>query len=246
MASYVRRHDPSDRDHLLKELRAAGTDPRAGEHPLVSNLRKLVPFEHFTFSGLDLDGFRVGRGAHLATNMPERFLRGYLTQGCIDIDPLMRRITEADPLALWDAVSEQELRDPAARPLNDLLRDCEIADRAGLSFWRDGRAFGFAVFTRERGFSESELATLTAFAGPIHDVFARQAMERLNATLAISSGELRCLEWAAKGLTSEEIARETRYSPDTVTTYLKSATRKLGASNRTQAVAEALRRRIIH
>jgi len=245
MASYVRRYDLSDQDRLLKELREK--DGRSiGEHPLVSGLRKLVPFEHFTFSGLDLDGFRVGRGAHLATNLPERFLRGYLAQRCIGIDPLMKRSTEADPLAVWDAVSEQELQDPAVRPLNDLLRDCEIADRAGLSFWRDGRAFGVAVFTRERGFSDSELATLAAFAGPIHDVFAQRAMERLNAMLAISPGEMRCLEWAAKGLTSEEIARETRYSPDTVTTYLKSATRKLRASNRTQAVAEALRRRIIH
>jgi LuxR family transcriptional regulator len=246
MASYVRRHDHSDRDRLLKELRSVGSGSARGEHPLVSNLRKLVAFEHFTFSGLDLDGFRVGRGAHLATNMPERFLRGYLSRACIDVDPLMRRSTEASPLAVWDSVSEHELRDPAVRPLNELLRDCEIADRAGLSFWRDGRAFGVAVFTRPRGFTEAELATLTAFAGPIHDVFAQAAMEHLNGMLAISPGELRCLEWAAKGLTSEEIARETRYAPDTVTTYLKSAIKKLGASNRTQAVAEAIRRRIIH
>ena len=246
MASYVRRYDQSNRDHLLRELRAAGSAPSRGEHLLVSNLRKLVPFEHFTFSGLDLDGFRVGRGAHLATNMPGRFLLGYLEQGCIGIDPLMRRSTEADPLAVWDAVPEQELRDPAVRPLADLLRDCDMADRVGLSFWRDGRAFGVAVFTRERAFSDSELATLTAFARPIHDVFAQGAMERLNAALAISPGELRCLEWAARGLTSEEIAREVRYSPETVTTYLKSATKKLGAANRTQAVAEAIRRRIIH
>lgn len=245
MASYVRRPKSSHSDLLLKELRSIGAEQRFREHPLIANLKRLVPFEHFTFSGLDLDGFRVGCGAHLATNMPDRFLKGYFDGQFIEIDPLMRRSTEANPLAVWEAVASEELREPGVDRLEDLLRDCEVADRVGLSFWRDGRAYGAAVFTRARGFGPSELATLKTFAGPLHEVFAGEALTHLNGRLGVSAGEIRCLEWAARGLTSEEIAGETRYSSETVSTYLKSVTRKLGASNRTQAVAEALRRRLI-
>ena len=245
MASYVRRPKSSDHDLLLRELRSIGAEQKFREHPLVANLRRLVPFEHFTFSGLDLDGFRVGSGAHLATNMPDRFLKGYLAGGFIKVDPLMRRSTETNPLAVWEAIPDEELGEPGVEQVRDLLRDCEVADRVGLSFWSDGRPYGVAVFTRARGFGSAELATLETFAGPLHDVFAGEALTHLNSRLGISSGELRCLEWAARGLTSDEIAGETCYSPETVSTYLKSVTRKLGASNRTQAVAEALRRRLI-
>ena len=43
----------------------------------------------------------------------------------------------------------------------------------------------------------------------------------------------------------EEIALVTGYQSDTVNTYIKSAVHKLGAKNRSQAVAEAIRQRLI-
>jgi len=46
-------------------------------------------------------------------------------------------------------------------------------------------------------------------------------------------------------LTSDGIAKATGYQVDTVNSYVKSAVKKLGASNRTQAIAEAIRRRLI-
>jgi DNA-binding CsgD family transcriptional regulator len=46
-------------------------------------------------------------------------------------------------------------------------------------------------------------------------------------------------------MTSEEIAAATGYKTETVNSYLKSATRKLGTANRLEAVADAIRRGII-
>lgn len=64
-------------------------------------------------------------------------------------------------------------------------------------------------------------------------------------TLKLSEGELLCLKLASFGKTSEEIAGATSYTPDTVNTYIKAATRKLEAKNRGHAIAEALRRGVV-
>ncbi|MGH6697594.1 helix-turn-helix domain-containing protein [Sphingopyxis sp.] len=55
-------------------------------------------------------------------------------------------------------------------------------------------------------------------------------VDRLLARL--TPAEIRCLELVPKGLTSKEIARETRLSPNTVDAYLKSAAKKLNVAKR--------------
>ncbi len=53
------------------------------------------------------------------------------------------------------------------------------------------------------------------------------------------------LAWAAAGKSSWEIGRILSISNDTANKHIAAAIRKMGASNKTQAVAEALRRREI-
>ncbi|WP_242217806.1 helix-turn-helix transcriptional regulator [Shinella zoogloeoides] len=61
----------------------------------------------------------------------------------------------------------------------------------------------------------------------------------------LSSREVECLRWAAAGKSSDEIAIILGISVYTVSSYFKSATRKLQAVNRMQAIAIALRLRLI-
>jgi DNA-binding CsgD family transcriptional regulator len=63
--------------------------------------------------------------------------------------------------------------------------------------------------------------------------------------MRLSNGEMACLQLASRGLTSQEIAIESGYTVDTVNSYIKLSTRKLGVSNRIEAIAEGLRRRLI-
>jgi LuxR family transcriptional regulator, activator of conjugal transfer of Ti plasmids len=62
----------------------------------------------------------------------------------------------------------------------------------------------------------------------------------------LSQREIQCLEWASRGKTTAEIARIVSISSRTVTFHLENARRKLDGSNITQAVAIALRCRLIH
>lgn len=61
----------------------------------------------------------------------------------------------------------------------------------------------------------------------------------------ISDRELECLNWAAAGKTSGEIATIVQLSEHTVNHYLNSCCKKLDCVNRTQAVATAIREQLI-
>lgn len=61
----------------------------------------------------------------------------------------------------------------------------------------------------------------------------------------LSDRERTVLTMLAEGLRTEEIGERLYLSPDTVKAHIGKAMRKLGAKNRTQAVAEALRRDLL-
>ena len=66
------------------------------------------------------------------------------------------------------------------------------------------------------------------------------------APLRLSERELECLTWAALGRTDAEIGSVIHRSPTTARFHIDNAVRKLGARNRTQAVAIAAQRGLIH
>jgi len=82
-----------------------------------------------------------------------------------------------------------------------------------------------------------------------HEIFDH--IETLAINRARDSGselnkrELECLNWAAAGKTSGEIAVIVSLSEHTVNHYLNSCCKKLDCVNRTQAVARAIRTRVI-
>jgi DNA-binding CsgD family transcriptional regulator len=67
-----------------------------------------------------------------------------------------------------------------------------------------------------------------------------------DAPTQLSERELECLTWAALGRTDTQIGTVIHRSPTTARFHIDNAVRKLGARNRTQAVAIAARRGLIH
>jgi len=72
-----------------------------------------------------------------------------------------------------------------------------------------------------------------------------QAKERDRKAETLTAREIEVLQLLAFGHTNKDIADQLFISPDTVKTHLEHIFEKLGASDRTAAVAEALRRRLI-
>ncbi len=69
--------------------------------------------------------------------------------------------------------------------------------------------------------------------------------ERDRKAETLTAREIEVLQLLAFGHTNRDIAEKLFISPDTVKTHLEHIFEKLGASDRTAAVAEALRRRLI-
>jgi DNA-binding NarL/FixJ family response regulator len=64
--------------------------------------------------------------------------------------------------------------------------------------------------------------------------------------LALTDRELAVLQQLSHGQSTREVAEHIHVSEETVKTYLKQIFRKLGVRDRTEAVAEAFRRGLVH
>lgn len=110
---------------------------------------------------------------------------------------------------------------------------------------RSGRPYGTIVVTSARPLTDAEHEYLEFVAVPTsHHLVGASCGRGTSETSSDQRRDPVCGSGVA-GLTSETIARRTAYSVETVNSYLKSATKKVGVSNRTEAVAEAVRRRLI-
>jgi DNA-binding NarL/FixJ family response regulator len=72
-----------------------------------------------------------------------------------------------------------------------------------------------------------------------------QSKDRDRKAETLTAREIEVLQLLAFGHTNKDIAEQLYISPDTVKTHLEHIFEKLGASDRTAAVAEALRRHLI-
>lgn len=210
---------------------------------LLEQLRKSVGFKHIAVGGLDVEGYHFGGGRSSDTTFPPAYVESYFAEKLGFSDPLVilsRR--RSSPL------TEAEAFDTMAAPvrLQNLHRSFEIRNRFMVPVSRDDCVYGGVCFTNDRPFTDSERQLLAFLAEPLHKSITKPLMDHFAASIfRLSEGEVHCLTLASKGLTSDEIAAVSEYQPETVNTYLKRATRKLGAANRTHAIAEAIRRQII-
>ena len=94
--------------------------------------------------------------------------------------------------------------------------------------------------TAELKLQDGDIAQLALVEGAIRLMLARQAL-----AIDLTKREIECLQWAAVGKSEWEISQILGISEHTSEKHLLNAKAKLGAANRVQAVAEALRRGFI-
>jgi DNA-binding CsgD family transcriptional regulator len=217
---------------------------RIHNNDLIEQTRRSVPFDHVSFTGLDIDGLRFGAGAYLRSDFPTATLEAYYSESMVGVDPLVKAVIGAEA-----AVTEEQAFDEAGtvdQRLLALLRSGGIRNRTVVPLSRNGSTYGAMCVTREKPFNESELSFLSLVAEPLHKILTKPGVDRFALhNQILTAGELLCLRHASRGMTSEEIGHATGYTTETVNSYLKSAPRKLGATNRVEAVANAIRRGLI-
>jgi DNA-binding CsgD family transcriptional regulator len=245
LASYARVPVGQSQEVTQKALEAIELTQAHANYALVDQIKRVVPFRHILISGLDIDGYAVGTGTYLLSDFPVGYLAEYYSGDYIETDPLVKLFKcehlitrDSDAFSSAEAVAIGE-------SVRALLKRYGIVERTIVRVVYAGRVCGSITVISDEPLSESHCQLLQNLALSLHAPVSRPALFELNGALRLTKGELYCLSHAARGLTSEGIAHEDTYSVETINSYLKSATRKLGALNRTQAVAEALRRQLI-
>jgi LuxR family transcriptional regulator, activator of conjugal transfer of Ti plasmids len=193
-------------------------------------------FSHYAF--LDLQG----AGARYLGNFPAEWERLYFAQRFCQLDPVVTRARRGSGAFFWSArdwqtIPRMTIQSFAANAIkHGISHGLTISARAGfdrqllLTF-----ASAFDNFLRPKQHDLSD--AVPALMGLYH------RLEHLGGTSAnspgarLSSRELLCLTWAAKGKTAAETGTITGLSTRTVQHYLDSAREKLHAATVAHLVA---------
>jgi|AraplaMF_Col_mMF_1032025.scaffolds.fasta_scaffold00132_28 LuxR family transcriptional regulator len=256
-------HDPSpriewagfeaalDRAHGLEDRLDAAQDALAG-FGFTSIIYDYtpVPFAHdgelITPSLLKL--------RNIEANMADLWCRG----GYYQIDPVQLVAARSATPFVWSYAHPEgsplaRVMGPKHAPVVSYLKDtrmtCGVTVPIHLS---DG---DFATFTGiridpEGGFDASlhpHLAAISLIGQIFHDVVSADFDPALKTCqyVKLTARERECLRLTAQGMTAKQIAHKLGRAVGTINLHLNLAIRKLGAKNRTQAVARAAHYRLL-
>jgi LuxR family quorum sensing-dependent transcriptional regulator len=181
----------------------------------------------------------------LANRWPRDWLRLYAAENYVQDDPAIRYCRRVAHPFEWSLAPFDPVREPRAAEIVERARDFGLADgyvtpvpspSGSLgSVWVAGRApFG------ARAKAAIHFTSLYAF----DRLRALKAPPCRNKT-SLTTREREVLNWIASGKSAWEIGEILAISKRTVDEHTQAALRKLGAANRAQAVAIAMRDRII-
>jgi LuxR family quorum sensing-dependent transcriptional regulator len=175
---------------------------------------------------------------------PEQWSQRYFSQGYLFDDPTIERVTTSTQPFLWSELEGSYRDRPSAKRIMGEAREFDL----GFGFTvpmltLEGKFAGFSIAS-ERGELPPD------YRGPLQLLamyaFGR-ALSLIDKPLSVklTPREADVLHWIAEGKSDWEISKILRVSEHTVDKMARQIRVKFGATNRTQAVAQALRHKII-
>jgi LuxR family quorum sensing-dependent transcriptional regulator len=233
-------HDAFGFVDALDTLSTVGDVANAFEHAAAR-----YGIQHFIAIGLSVKG-QPFEDVVVASRWPAEFFMLYVENDYARSDPLIRRSMQSHMPFEWQADSYRSDGDP---------RVVEIMSRAA-DF---GLKHGYVVpIHGPKGYEgcvsmAANALELSAHARSAVHLMALYAFDRMRTLrgkppdkkLLLTAREREVLSWVAAGKSAAQISQALKISKRTVDEHSQTAARKLGAANRTQAVAIAMRDRII-
>jgi LuxR family quorum sensing-dependent transcriptional regulator len=222
---------------------------QTGVDPLLADFGRIIGnfgFDAFLLARLPDPGGRIDDNVLLSGWSAPWFER-YASQNYVRVDPIARRLRSAEAPFVWSEHLAERSLDPDERQVMEEAAAIGMRDGFCVPLWGlDGRRAGLSLAAHRVDLSPAERALMQLVA-----VHAQARIEALASPSPAEPGprlsprERECLRWIAAGKTSWEVSSILGLSESTTDGYIAAAARKLGAANRTQAVAEAIRRGII-
>lgn len=171
----------------------------------------------------------------VTSNWPFNLVRGY---GVKLVDALARTSEVRRCLQSFEPTF-QEVDSSVPLPEEYSRRICLIPYNAG-----PARMLLVLIFDKDTFLSHDRLRDV-AVAAAYHTSHFPELISSNNALSDLTDREIECLSWIGEGKTSDEIALIIGISRNTVNNYITSIMNKTGAKTRSEAVAFAVRQRII-
>ena len=224
----------------------------------VSELCTSYGYSHFLIAHPPKVGCSVSAEDIILTNLPLYLVDDLVTLDLLSDWSILDQMSETSAPFAWTKnggvkISQEQFEATAAEPPVDLSgADALIASEVDTQFahciqapTRGQRRAFITLFAEHHLQFEADFELVVLFQ-KIFDRIEKLASNRARDVGAeLNKRELECLNWAAAGKTSGEIAVIVSLSEHTVNHYLNSCCKKLDCVNRTQAVARAIRMQVI-
>ena len=241
-------------DHIARLSKAALR--REPLQPVMIAIVRELGFDSFMYGmSADPNPTRRDTRTYVWSTLPREWVTVYGERGYIEVDPRVTQTYNRNVPFVWDAADYDG--DPLCR---DFLRDAArfgVCSGVAISF-RDpdhGRVL-VAVNSRitpvgaaRRRFVARQLGEFVLLAMSFHDFFMAHLVDYRPSLMLrvapLSPRQAQCLEMAATGLTSEDIAIKLGIKPRTANFHFGKIVTKLGVLNRKEAIAMGIARGLI-
>lgn len=182
-------------------------------------------------------------------NFPEEWVREYLTRDYMGVDTVVLQSFDSHDTQIWPLTRKLLFR---RREITSLgmdfgMRECCACGSKPMFGSRLGSMFCFAGPAIEC--SDRHRAVLDVVVPHLHLALSRHSgknTDEHNTAILLSNREREIINWMKQGKTSWEISVILNISARTVNFHAGNIMRKLGVSNRAQAVAVAVRSGLIN
>lgn len=191
---------------------------------------------------------RQQQGHVLVNTFPDAWGRRYLTRGYVFHDPTVRHLGLTTAPFAWRELGPRFADDAGAQRVMNEAGDFQLRDGITIPLMTlDGGVAGFSLSGERLAMDPADRPMLHLVATYAFGHLLRLRGQTVSPEAArLAPREREALQWAAEGKTDWEIGEVMGISTHGVDFHLRSARTKLGTTNRTQAVAVALRRGLIH
>jgi LuxR family quorum sensing-dependent transcriptional regulator len=209
-----------------------------------------IGYESFCVAGIPEPGETLAPYVMLS-GWPGGWLERYTERDYIHVDPVITRLkTSTLPFEWRDAPYDHGRGSRPAAVMNE-AQDFGLVEGISVPIYSvSGFQAAVSFGARRLRPSEEEKGALHLVAIYAHnrlrEILAGSGNVAARKATALSAREAECLRWSAEGKTMWEVATILSLSERTVEGYLRTAACKLGAANRTHAVAQAIRAGILH
>ncbi len=181
----------------------------------------------------------------LATKCPPEFQAVYHRKGYIREDPTFKRCLRSSQPFAFDTSCYGEQDGPRVPEIMSLLEDFRLSQGFIIPIHGpDGYEGAVGMVGDQLDLSGATKSGLHLMALYAVDRLRELVLGAFESKPGLTAREREVLAWSAQGKTAWEIGEILNIAKRTVDEHAQTAMRKLGATNRTQAVAIAIRKRL--